>query len=216
VRTTIDELLSSTSGALVLQYGLEDAHMPASVRRIAIERGGQHPDIQVRDLFERFLPEERRTRRLGGAIDPQDILKLAGDAKRGKQLFLETEGVACKNCHQIAGRGTPLGPELTQISKKYNRAQLLESILEPSKGIEPKFVTYLIETVDGRVITGLLVFRDEQIVVLKDAQSKEVRISTSQVQFFAPQQKSLMPELLLQDMTAQQVADLIEFLADPR
>ncbi|MGE3779871.1 MAG: hypothetical protein AB7F89_21970, partial [Pirellulaceae bacterium] len=102
---------------------------------------------------------------------------------------------------------------LSQIGKKYSPAQILDSILEPSKAIDPKYLTHLVETVDGRVVTGLLIARDDQAVVLKDAQSRETRIAARDIHFFAPQQKSLMPELQLQDMTAEQVADLIAFLS---
>jgi putative heme-binding domain-containing protein len=209
-------LLGSTSSALALQFHIDDPGTPPAVRDKAIELATRHPDIQIRDVFERYLPEERRTQRLGAVIDPASILGLAGDAARGRRLFLETEGVQCKTCHQIQGQGTSLGPELGQIGKKYTPAQLLESILEPSKAIDPKFVSYLVETVDGRVITGLLTSRDERAIVVKDAQAKESRIPLSDVQLSAPQQKSLMPELQLQDMTAQQVADLIEFLSQQK
>ena len=110
-------------------------------------------------------PEDRRTRRLGASIDAEQLLKLAGDVARGRTLFFDTAGVQCKTCHQIGGQGTALGPDLSEIGKKYNRAQLLESILEPSKAIDPKYLTHLVETKDGRVITGLLAARDEQQVL---------------------------------------------------
>lgn len=213
VQSTIAALLGTTSGALALQQEMIETQLPAATRRIALELGSAHADVQIRELFETFLSEERRTKRLGGTIDPQEILKLTGDAQRGKRLFFESGGVACKNCHQIAGQGTALGPELTEVYKKYNRAQILETILEPSKAIDPKFVTYLVETKDGRVVNGLLIDRNAEFVLLKDAQNKEVRIFAPDIELIAPQQKSLMPELLLQDMTAQQVADLIEYLS---
>ena len=89
---------------------------------------------------------------------------------------------------------------------------MLESILEPSKLIDPKYVTYLVETKDGRVLSGLLAGRDEKEVVLKDAQNKVLRLPVSDVEQLVTQQQSLMPELLLRDMTAQQVADLLEYL----
>jgi putative heme-binding domain-containing protein len=213
VRARLEELLRTTSGALALQQGLDGGRVPAPVRQVAVDLGVSHAEIQVRDLFERFVPPERRTKRLGAAIDPQEILKLAGDAARGRRLFLESDTVACKNCHQVAGKGTPLGPDLTQLAKKYNRSQLLETILNPSQTIDPKFATYLVETRDGQVLSGLLAARDDQFVLLKDSQAKEIRIPTRDIEFIAPQQKSLMPELLVQDLTAQQVADLLAFLA---
>ncbi len=169
--------------------------------------------MSIRDLFERFLPAERRIQRLGSVVRPEQVLSLPGDPARGKQIFFATAGVSCKNCHRIQQDGTELGPELTAIGKKLTRAQLLESILEPSKLIDPKYVTYLAETDDGRILTGLLVTKDANEVVLKDAQDKVIRIPSKQIEQLVPQRQSLMPDLLLRDMTAQQVADLLAYLS---
>jgi len=183
------------------------------VRKIAIDRGVAHADPAVRDLFERFVPEERRVKRLGSAVRAGEILALSGSAERGRVLLLETAGVQCKNCHRIGQVGQPLGPELTAIGKKLDKPKLLESILEPSKAIDPLFVSHLVETTQGEVLSGLLVTRNEQEVVLRQADNKEVRIAAADIERQAPQQTSLMPELLLRDMTAAQVADMLEFLA---
>jgi putative heme-binding domain-containing protein len=142
----------------------------------------------------------------------EQLLSLPGDTARGKQVFFNTAGVQCKNCHRVGQDGAEVGPDLTTIGAKYNRAQLLESILEPSKLIDPKYVTYPVETKDGRVLSGLLAGQDEKEVVLKDAQNKVLRLPASDVEQLVTQGQSLMPELLLRDMTAQQVADLLEYL----
>jgi putative heme-binding domain-containing protein len=210
------ELLASTSGALMALRAIDAGKVSATNRDRLVDLALQHEAVQIRDLFERFLPEEKRAKRLGMAINPQEILGLSGDAKRGSELFLNTAGVRCKNCHQVRKQGQALGPELSQIGKKYNREQLLESLLFPSKRIDPEFVPQLIETTSGRVITGLLVKSSDDEMILKDAQRKEIRIPRDEIGFAAPQQKSLMPELLLQDMTAQQVADLLAFLVSQR
>ena len=149
---------------------------------------------------------------MGSEMCIRDSLRLNGDAERGRQLFAAARSVQCKSCHRIGDVGQQVGPDLKQIGKKYDRARLLESILEPSKVIDPKFVTYLIETKEGQIHTGLLIEKNERETVLKDAQGKLIRISAGNVEFTAPQQKSLMPELLLRDMTAEQVADLLSFL----
>ena len=51
------------------------------------------------------------------------------------------------------------------------------------------------------------------VVVLADVEAKQNRIPAADVDFMAPQRKSLMPELLLRDMSLQQVADLLAFLS---
>jgi len=74
-------------------------------------------------------------------------------------------------------------------------------------------VTYLVETTDGQVHTGLLGEKTAREVVLKTVGDKEIRVPADKVQMLAPQKNSLMPELLLRDLTAEQAADLLEFLA---
>jgi len=183
------------------------------VMGVLIRRGYAHPDPAIRDLFERFIPEEQRVKRLGDSIKTADILRLSGDAERGKAIFFQTAGLQCKNCHKIGEEGQPLGPDLTQIGKKLDKPKLLESILEPSKTIDPQFVPHLVETREGEVISGLLVRQSDAEVVLKKADGKEAAIAAKEIERLVPQQKSLMPELLLRDMTAQQAADLLEFLS---
>jgi putative heme-binding domain-containing protein len=93
---------------------------------------------------------------------------------------------------------------------------LLDQILEPSKTIDSQFVAYLLETKDGRALSGLVVEKTDRAVVLKDAQGKTIKVPSAEVEQLVPQSRSLMPELLLRDLTAQQVADLLEFLTTLR
>lgn len=208
----LQQLLVSPRGALALVRALDEGTLVADLRERVVEQGARHADLQISGLFERFAPDELRPQRLGASIRPEQITSLQGSAAAGRKLFFETPAVQCKSCHRIRGQGTELGPDLSLIGKKYNRAQLLESLLEPSKQVDPKYAAYLVETSDGQVYTGLLVERTDREVVLKDSQNKLVRVPAEQAELVAPQQKSLMPELLLRDMTAQEAADLLEFL----
>ncbi len=210
--TLVEGLLSTTSGALMLLRAVDHNTLPDAVVSLAVQQAAQHNDVSIRDLFERFLPAEQRVQRLGSVVQPEQILSLPGDVAGGKQVFFDTAGVSCKNCHRIQTEGPEVGPELTAIGKKYPLAELLETILEPSKRIEAKYLTYLVETKTGRVASGLLVSQDDQEVVLRDATNKLVHIPADDVEQIAAQPQSLMPELLLRDMTAQQVADLLAFL----
>ena len=209
----LSTLLSTTSGALMLLHAINSQTLPADKTEVAIAAAAKHDDLQVRDLFERFLPPEQRTKRLGSVIDAKAILAIEGDAKRGKELFNATASVQCKNCHRIDKTGNEVGPDLSQIGKENDRFQLLESILEPSKRIDPAFVSYVVETGDGRLLTGLLVKKDGDEIILRDAQNKLITIPATEVEQLVPQKQSLMPELLLRDMTAQQVADLLVYLS---
>jgi putative heme-binding domain-containing protein len=209
----LDRLLATTSGALRLARALDAGDVPAELRKLVVEAATRRTDVAVRDLFERFLPAELRIRRLGTLFRAETVLGLKGDPQRGKELFFQTGAAQCASCHRIGGMGSTLGPDLSAIGKKYDRAKLMETIVDPSREIDKQYVAYLLQTTDGRLLTGLIVKRDAKEVVLRDAQDKEHRIRAGQIDLLEASPKSLMPEQLLRDLTAQQAADLVDFLA---
>jgi putative heme-binding domain-containing protein len=208
----LDHLLGSTSGSMRLAHAVSERALHPTVESKAIASGSAHPSPVVRDLFERFVPEEQRVRRLGTSIDARQLLAVPGNAERGRDLFFRNSTLICQNCHQIEGQGRKVGPELTHIGKKYNKAQILENLLDPSKVIEEKYVAYAIQTTDGKTRTGLVAERGHDAVTLVDAQGKTEKIPFKSIEAFEPQEKSLMPDSLLRDLTAEQAADLLAFL----
>jgi putative heme-binding domain-containing protein len=211
--STIERLLGSTCSALMLADAIGQGRIPASVQAEVLTASLKLPDATVRDLFERFVPDEQRVKRLGSVIKAEQLLALKGSAERGRALFFKTGALQCVNCHRIDGTGSTLGPDLSQIGKKSTRAQILESLLEPSKRIEPQWVAYMLETTDGKVYSGLLKSKTDKEVVLGVVGDKEVRVPAAKMERLTPLPKSIMPELLLRDLTAEQAADLLAFLA---
>lgn len=209
-------LLSTTRGAMRLARAIEGDDLPSALRQEVMEKAKSHSEPPVRDLFERFLPADQRVKRLGSVIRPQTILALKGDPKRGKALFFQAGATQCANCHRIGDKGGAVGPDLSLIGKKYDRAKLLETILEPSKEIDKQHVAYSLRTTKGRLLTGLLVKRDDKEVVLRDVEGKDHRVALDQVDKLEVSKKSLMPEQLLRDLSAQQAADLLDYLAQLR
>ncbi len=211
----IAELLAQTSTSLQLLDAIDNGSLDSESRQQIIAVASASPNPHIRDLFERFLPEEQRIKRLGNVIRPEEILALKGDSLQGRNLFFDTAGVLCRNCHKIHGTGKNVGPELSEIGKKYtDRKRLLDTILNPSREIDPKYRVYLAQTADGRIFSGLLVDQTETRVTLRNGEDKVHHLSRSEIEQLVPQQTSLMPELLLRDMTAQQVADLLAYLVE--
>ena len=209
----ITELLATTSGALRLMLAIDHGDLTDNARKQVVAAANGSAQSHVRELFEKYLPEEDRPKRLGREIDASALLALEGDAERGRVLFLETEGIQCKSCHKVAGKGADVGPDLSQIGKKYDRARILDNILNPSREIDPKFAQHLAVMNDGRLHTGLLVEQTDDVVVLKDKKGELIRLDAGEIDELAKQQQSMMPDLLLRDMTAEQVADLLAFLS---
>jgi putative heme-binding domain-containing protein len=164
-------------------------------------------------LFEGHLRSgDQKERKLGSNPRPRAVLALNGDTRRGEKLFW-SQPAQCGTCHRVGDRGTAVGPDLSEIGKLRPREDLLDSLIEPSRRIEPKYATYVAATKDGRSATGLLVKRDEAWVVLRDAQNKETALAANDVEELRPARASLMPSGQLADLTAQEAADLIEYLA---
>ncbi|MEZ6058753.1 MAG: hypothetical protein R3C19_00155 [Planctomycetaceae bacterium] len=85
-------------------------------------------------------------------------------------------------------------------------------MLEPSKKIDPKFAAWTVITTAGKVHAGLLVERTESEIVLRTAKNEDIRIARKDVEDLIQQTVSLMPDRQLNDLSDQQIADLLEFL----
>ena len=209
----IEKLLGASSSAVLLLRALEKDDLPEALRQRVVSRAMAHPSEPVRDLFERFVPEDERIERLGTQFEPAMVLALPGDSERGQKVFFDAQGAQCQRCHRIGETGGLFGPELSAIGDKYNRAELLESLTNPSGRIDAEYAAYVVLTAGGDLHSGFVMRRDATEVVLRTAEDKEVRIAVDDVAQMAAQKTSLMPELLLRDMTAGQAADLVAFLA---
>lgn len=212
----IARFAATTRGALAMALNMDRIPNPDHRETVAAEVVRDAP-IEIVDLFERYLPPQSRRQRLGAVVDYDEILSLSSDREKGKNIFFNHQGAACKNCHKIANVGVDIGPPLDSIGKKYkSRRLLLEHILEPSKYIEPVYVPYLVETADGRVLTGLLESKTDKEIALRDSKNQVHRLPADEVELLVRQQKSMMPDLILKDLTAQEVADLLGYLASLR
>jgi putative heme-binding domain-containing protein len=190
--------------------------MPHIGSEIVDDRGLALIHDWIARLFEDFVPADQRVRRLGTVVDPAAILALSGDAARGRRLYHEAASLQCRNCHMIGDAGREVGPPLTAIGGKLDRAKLLESLLEPSKTIDPKYQSWVVETTDGRVVTGLVVSKTDTSVVLRDAENKTLELPMAEIEQMEPQKVSLMPEHLLRDLTAAEAVDLLAYLESLR
>jgi putative heme-binding domain-containing protein len=139
-----------------------------------------------------------------------ELIKMPGDAARGKQLFMTA--ATCNKCHVVNGEGKDVGPNLSEIGSKLAKDACLISILDPSAGISHNFETYLAVTADGKVISGLLVSKTDSEVVLKDANAIVHTLAVSDLDEFAKLPTSLMPADLQKTMSAQDLVDVVEYL----
>ena len=149
-------------------------------------------DDRIRDLVT-----ERRQRFDTATRDPG----------HGAKVFEKT----CMACHQFRGQGARIGPQLDGIGAR-GVERLLEDILDPSLNVDQAFRTTQLALGDGRVVVGLLLREEGEVLVLADSQGKEVRIPRDQVEDRALIQLSPMPANFVDQIAEADLPDLLAFL----
>ncbi|MEW4562605.1 PVC-type heme-binding CxxCH protein [Bremerella sp. JC770] len=131
-----------------------------------------------------------------------------GTAAHGKQLFTKR----CGTCHKLHGEGAAIGPDLTGYERT-NLDFMLLSIVDPSAAIREEYTNYRVLTVDGRVLSGFLKNQDDKTITLQNADNPALVIPRDEIEAGPLAiDKSLMPDRLLEDLTATQVRDLFAYL----
>lgn len=173
-------------------------------------------DSILSSLFEAFIPEEKRTKRLHTGSRWSDIANLIGDIHRGGDLFREPNRFQCSRCHIVGNEGGQVGPKLDAIGLKLAKSQLFEAIAEPSRTVDTKYQTQRVITDDGVVVTGLIESESESELVIVAANGEKIRIPIAEISERKLEPQSLMPTGLLEQMTAQEMADLLAYLSSLR
>ena len=176
----------------------------------------QHKNFRVRELFEPFLPDSQRAKTLGPTPDTAKLLALKGSPVKGGILFQQAGRTLCVNCHRVQGEGKNIGPDLSQIGARLNREQLLESLLAPSATIPDGFTLYTLEMKSGEAHSGFLLERGKDTTRFRLITGEEKTLPTQGVKRFTEVPTSIMPAGLLQNLTPQEAADLIAYLASLR
>jgi putative heme-binding domain-containing protein len=156
-----------------------------------------------------------------GKLDPKKLPALSvlalkkGDIARGKALMASsgTSQLQCLKCHAVQGSGGAIGPDLSMIGKKGTKENLYESLINPNKAIADQYLTWIIETKKGQVITGLIVEESPELIVLRDGNGKDYKIDRKDVESKAKGPNSLMPSDLINSMSEQDLIDLVDYLA---
>ena len=166
------------------------------------------PDIRTR--AESLLP-------LPAGLNAQplpplaQLAKMKGDPVKGEKVF-NSPTAGCATCHQVKGRGIDFGPDLTEIGSKLAREALYESILDPSAGISFGYEAWQIELKSGDELYGLIVSETPEEVAVKGVGGIVSRCKAGDIARRTQARLSIMPAGIQQNMSTQDLVDLIEYL----
>ena len=127
--------------------------------------------------------------------------------EKGKGIFQRT----CAPCHKMYQEGGDIGPDLTG-SNRTNTAYLLGNIIEPSGVIQDDYKLVVVTTRDGRTYSGNITEENDRQVTMRVVGQDQIKISKSDIQSREVTEKSMMPEGLLNNLSDEEILDLVAFL----
>ncbi|MBW3598808.1 MAG: hypothetical protein KY475_16220 [Planctomycetes bacterium] len=203
LRALVGVALSSEEARLLLSKAAKHEGAAEAVRRITEGSPGERPTNSDCDAWE-------------------SLLNGAGDASAGERIFFGAKVGTCSRCHEVDGRGTAVGPDLSQMERRLaargddGRRWLLKTILEPSKEMAPQYTPWTIITTDGKTLTGLPRRRGGGVEAYLGLDGEEFTVRKSEIELHRESRVSIMPENLLGALTQGELNDLFAFLQQNR
>ncbi|MEZ4994720.1 MAG: HEAT repeat domain-containing protein [Saprospiraceae bacterium] len=143
---------------------LQSGELPAGIQLELTEAVEESDSQALKDKLEAYR----------AGIDPDDVIAQYRDALeggnpwQGRNIFMSHETSQCVRCHSlVAGEGSDVGPLLTNIGAKYDREELLRSLVAPSARIAPGYGTVVLTLSDGKTISGILKDETDNSLVIQ-------------------------------------------------
>lgn len=169
-----------------------------------VDDQSEAPVLNARPVVQNWTMETLSEALKNVATKPRDL-------EAGRKLVAEA---SCLRCHSFEDRGSHIGPELTSVGKRFDQHALLESIVEPSKQIDPKYAISNYQLTDGRVLTGRAAWVSGSQLAIETDQltGSSVTIQRSEIEQTKLSSLSPMPTGLLDGFKPEEITDLIAYL----
>lgn len=170
-----------------------------AIEELAQQVQKRFPDSYAAEMSNRF-DSSRLLERLA------KIDWTSGDAARGKLVFARQN---CVKCHEGGNR---LGPQLNGIYGRFKRHDVFQAIVNPNDQVPERYRAVTIETVDGMIVQGTVIYESVDGITLSDSSGNTVRINKSEIETRQKSRQSVMPSGLLDNASDQDWADLEAYL----
>jgi len=132
-----------------------------------------------------------------------------GDATRGAAVF---EKATCIKCHKYGNRGESVGPDLTAVSKRFQKKEIIESVLFPSLVISDQYQSKIVVTTEGKQYLGIVGNGPGGDYIVLQPNAEKIVLKPSDIEEMKPSKMSAMPEQLLNPLTLEEITDLFAYL----
>jgi putative heme-binding domain-containing protein len=184
----------------------------------------QEPGVQARLKGTRLAKLDERLAELTKGLPPADqklnellTKRRTGFASAKPQvnagmLVYEKN---CANCHQLAGKGAKVGPQLDGIGIR-GVDRLLEDLIDPNRNIDQAFRASTILLKNGQLVSGLPLREEGQVLVIADGQGKEIRVPKGEIEERKVSPLSPMPANLIDQIPEEEFYHLLAYLLEQR
>ena len=162
-------LLSRPERISILLQAIEGGVIqPGELTTAQVKFLRNHSNARVRQLATKILGATTVNKRQEVIDAYQSALQLAGDAAKGKEVYLKL----CASCHRLGGNGYALGPDLVTV-KNTGKEKMLVNILDPNREVAPNYLAFEIETKDGESAVGMIASESTSSITVRQAFGKE-------------------------------------------
>ena len=162
----------------------------------------KNPELEIRTLAsEHFVQSGEKP------LSIPKILALNGDSSAGENVFTSK----CTTCHKNGTSGNDIGPDLSSIGEKFDKAALLDAIINPNASIVFGYEPVMIKTKSGQAFYGFLLSEGET-TVLKDMGGKHIVIAPDDIESKEAMKTGIMPNAAALGLKEQDLANLSSFL----
>ena len=200
----LQEMLADSVGGQLIIGLASDKKIPGELIPVVEKSIFKNPDPSIRIQAGNYF-KRPGTQTL---FSIEKVANLAGDFTEGKNVFVKN----CATCHKVGTAGNSIGPELTDIRKKFDKKSLLDAIINPDAAIVFGYEGWLINTKEGESLYGFIISSNKQSIVLKDISGQKHLIAVDKIIKKERQPKSLMPDPVANGLTEKDVANVVAFL----
>jgi putative heme-binding domain-containing protein len=216
--------------ALAIAIGLAGSRTGAEklLEAVAIGKASarllQERPVELRLAGAKVPGWKERIAKLTRGLPPADqriqsLLKARHDgflaAKTDSALGMKVYEKSCGVCHQLANKGSKIGPQLDGIGNR-GLDRLLEDIIDPNRNVDQAFRATTLTLTNGQLVTGLVLREEGEVVVVADAQGKEVRVAKKMIEERTVSQLSPMPANLVEQIPEADFYNLMAYLLEQR
>ncbi len=147
----------------------------------------------------------------------EDLLPSLGEAGKGRSFKSGKDAftaATCAACHKFGNDGGAIGPDLTAVSSRFQRRDILESIIEPSKVVSEQFQNVNIVKKSGIEVTGRIVEEtpEKLVVLVNPLTGEKVDVKKESIEKREASKLSPMPTGLVNVLSKEEILDLIAYL----